>query len=565
MVVRDKISILRMFFIGCFILFFIMSIKINVRADTLKGPDVFDGLKWEYDHEASVIDENGWTQAMCSTDKYLVCLENGQDGEPDTLIAFYKTDKDEDGYTVPQYSYARHVRETDYEHGNGMTFNPNTNELIIATGGPKNPDNMGCLMVADADTLEYKRTIKVTDMDVFFSGVDYNVQTNQYVLQMGRSGGYEFLVTDSEFNILSRIEGIKRTSGTTFQDFCVYGDYIISVSYELSSGVNNYIQVYSISQGVRLGRYYIDFGDYEEKREAEDICQIEPGKFIISSGVASPRRIRFYSAEVPIVFNINSKVKNGTISQSEVLSDAGGECKINYEPDKNYELKSVIVDGNAVDINKYPKEYIFENINEDHKIEVEFTKIPKFRIETKVLNGTIKKSKSIFRNKNYKVTYQPNENYELDSIVVDGKSIDISGHESEFVFKDVQFSHNIEVKFKEKPSYKITTKAWNGKISDSIDKIYRDSNYFVSYESKESAELFCILIDGRFVSKNEFSNGYEFKNIQKDHSIQVLYLKDFVPICIIIGLVAFVIVIGYIRLVIKRRKRRIIKHKRKKR
>lgn len=562
MILSNKTGIL--LFVGAAVIMFLLFPMKNVFAATLKSPDGFDDIQWEYDHEASVVDENGWTQAMCATDKYLVCLENGQDGEPDTLIAFYKTDKDEDGYTVPQYSYARHTRATDYEHGNGMTFNPNTNELYIATGNPENPENFGSLMVADADTLEYKRTIKILNEEIFFSGVDYNSQTNQYILQMGRSGGYSFLVTDADFNILSRIDGIKRRTGTTFQDFCVSGDFIICLSYALGSRVTNYIVVYSISQGKLLGRYYLDFADYETKREVEGICMVEPGKFIISTGVSSPKRIRFYSATVPIVYNIEGKAQNGTISESNAQVDPGGEYKITYEPDKHYEVKRVVVDGKEVDIQKYPAEYTFTNVNEDHSIAVEFSKIPKFKIETKASNGTIQKTKSVFRDKSYTVSYKPDKHYELDSILVDGQAIDIKGHETEYTFENVREKHSIEVKFKEIPVFEITTKVSNGKISDGAAKVYRDTGYTVEYTPKEDAVLLAILVDGRLVSRSEFKNSYNFENIQESHSINVIYISDFVPLCIIIGSILLLLGIGYTVLTIRRRKRRIFKDRRRK-
>ena len=197
-----------------------------------------------------------------------------------------------------------------------------------------------------------------------------------------------------------------------------------------------------------LGRYYIDFADYEEKREAEDICMVEPGKFIISTGVASPRRIRFYSATVPIVYNIEGKAKNGTVSESNAQVEPGGEYKIAYQPDKHYEVKTVIVDGKEVDIQRYPSEYTFSNVNEDHSISVEFSKIPKFKIETEVSNGTIQKTKSVYRDKSYTVSYQPDEHYELDSILVDGKAIDIKGHETEYTFENVREKRVCNIAYK---------------------------------------------------------------------------------------------------------------------
>lgn len=565
MIIRNKNLMILGMMLGIALVVFLLFPMKHVFAETLKSPSVFKDVKWAYDHEASVIDENGWTQAMCATDKYLVCLENGVQGEPDTLIAFYKTDKDEDGYTVPQFSYARHVRETDYEHGNGMTFNPNTNELIIATGGPSNPDNRGSLMIADADTLEYKRTIKVTDMDVFFSGVDYNSQTNQYVLQMGRSGGYSFAVTDADFNILYIIDGVKRVKGTTFQDFCVYGDYIISISYGLSSGVDNYIQIYSISEKKRVGRYYLNFADYEEKREAEGICQIEPGKFIISTGVTSPRRIRFYSVTVPIVYNIQTEVVNGTVNGSNIEVDPQGECKITYNPDKHYELESITIDGEEIDVTKYPSEYTFSNVDKDHKISIKYKKIPKYKIVTSAENGTVSKSKSVYRGNNFKITFKPDLHYELDAVLLDGNPVTVEGDETEYILNNVQGEHAVDVIFKEVPTYEITTKIHGGKISEGTKKIYRGEKFKISYEAyKDSAFLLGILVDGKFISKDQNKTSYEFQNIQSNHSIHVIYVADFIPLCIIVVIVIVILLTGYIILTIKRRKRRIFRGRKRK-
>ena len=113
---------------------FLMELSPDALSHAALKTSDLETVAWNTVAETSMIDENGWLQSMCATDQYIVCLINGskKTTEPDTLIAFYRNTTDASGNPVEQYSYAFHVTETDYEHGNGMTYNPNTQEIAIA-------------------------------------------------------------------------------------------------------------------------------------------------------------------------------------------------------------------------------------------------------------------------------------------------------------------------------------------------------------------------------------------------------------------------------------------------
>ena len=112
--------------------FFLFFSDTTVSA-AVKTSDL-ETVPWSMVTESSIINEKGWLQSMCATDQYIVCLVNAskKGTDPDTLIAFYRNTTDIDGNPVEQYSYAFSVTETDYEHGNGMTYNPSTQEIAIA-------------------------------------------------------------------------------------------------------------------------------------------------------------------------------------------------------------------------------------------------------------------------------------------------------------------------------------------------------------------------------------------------------------------------------------------------
>ena len=111
--------------------FFLFFSDTTVSA-AVKTSDL-ETVPWSMVTESSIINEKGWLQSMCATDQYIVCLVNAskKGTDPDTLIAFYRNTTDTDGNPVEQYSYAFSVTETDYEHGNGMTYNPRRLQLPV--------------------------------------------------------------------------------------------------------------------------------------------------------------------------------------------------------------------------------------------------------------------------------------------------------------------------------------------------------------------------------------------------------------------------------------------------
>lgn len=80
-------------------------------------------------------------------------------------------------------------------------------------------------------------------------------------------------------------------------------------------------------------------------------------------------------------FKITTSVENGTITESKTDIPLGETRNISYSPNEGYTLASITVDGEEVDITKYPLEYIFENVNQHHTIHVIFSKIPELRVE----------------------------------------------------------------------------------------------------------------------------------------------------------------------------------------
>lgn len=530
-------------------LVFLMSIswfflfdKIPVQG-AIQDPDSFDGLAWEYLNEASVV-RKGWIQSMCVTDQYIVCFENrsSKNEKPDTIVAFYKGNMDEKGKEVPPFSYAKHVTERDYEHGNGMTYNPNTNEIYIVTGPVLDESNRGNVYVVDAETLLYKRTIQAGGGVHNFWGIDYAKDTNQYILQSDGSEGYLFYIADENFQIVDQISDVSQDPNTSVQDFCVSGDYILSMRYDKETELDNFMHVYSVSKKSFVGKYRVTPTREEKRVEIESICELSPGVILLSSAITSPRRIRFFRGVVPAVFKVATEAAGGTITESTFHAEGGKDYTVTFQPDKNHELTELAIDGEVVESRPDQTSYTFSKVQADHSIQAVFGKIPKYSISTSVRNGAITESKKIYRGNRCKVAYTPEPNYEVDRILIDGKDIPVTGYEQGYVFEDVKQAHSIEVRYAEIPSWSIMTKVRNGTISKSLRKVYRDTSQMISYQPDEEYILFSIKVDGAYVDKKKYRNEYVFSNVQKNYMIEVLYIWRYLPV--IMGICGVMILLG---------------------
>ena len=518
---------------------------IRVRADIYDVSDlIYAG--WEAIGELEISSARGWPQSICVTDKYIVCLINGAASEavPDTLVAFDKED----------YSYAFEVTEHDYEHGNGMTYNYRTNEIYIMPGPCLDRENAGNFYVVDADTLRYKRTFK-SPSGQNFGGIEYLEDTDQYVVSGG--DGSKFRLLDSNFEILEEISPRVRPEGSTYQDFCVTGDYIISPCYDGSTKVDNYFVVYSLSQKQYLNTFYADLPGDDSKKEIESLCEIAPGKIMLGVGISEPRRIRLYAATLRAAYDIHTKVENGTISASENVVEGGTDYQVNFKPNEHHELTELLVDGEKVESEPDQTEYTFHALSGDHTVKAVFTEIPKFWITTGVLHGTIDKDAQVYRDENWRVSYQPEENYELAGITIDGTAIHTEGVESSYRFTNIQDAHHIQVKYTEIPSWVIATGVKGGTISECIRKAYRGSSHTVSYEPKKGYVLNSVKVDGERVDMEKYKDSFTFSDISGAHRIEVVYRWRYLPVCAIGCTGAVLFLLFYIRVRLERRRKRI--------
>jgi len=80
-------------------------------------------------------------------------------------------------------------------------------------------------------------------------------------------------------------------------------------------------------------------------------------------------------------WNITTSVTNGTISENENNIPDGENRVVTYSPNEGYQLKSVTVNNEPVDISQYPHSVSFTDIHEDNDVKVVYELIPELEIE----------------------------------------------------------------------------------------------------------------------------------------------------------------------------------------
>ncbi len=222
-------------------------------------------------------------QSVCVTENYIYTIENVSDDAVtnDIIRAYYRNSTDENGNAVEQFSLAKTNDSQNLEHGNGMTYNPNTNEIIIAPYTNQNLENRGCLFIMDPDSMEITGTVKVSDSYNLLS-IEYDRSKDCYYAQTNSEAQYSNLVLDSNFQIIEDMGVEDPTPGYNFQAFCLAGDYLLQSPLTLNVSSENYLMAYSINERGIADYISINFGiEGATKLEPEQISRLDDNSFIL--------------------------------------------------------------------------------------------------------------------------------------------------------------------------------------------------------------------------------------------------------------------------------------------
>jgi hypothetical protein len=268
--------------------------------------DAFEGAVWELILEDNIELPNGIVQSITLTSHYLLTMENMRSNSPinNVIKAYHLHDVDRFGNPVERFSLAMQVEDMNWEHGNGMAYNPNTGEVAVSLYTHSSPETRGSLFIMDPLTLSYIRTVHVSD-DFNILGIGYDKLNDRYIIQTNHEANYAIMILNSDFEIIEVIGEFKDVNvGLNYQDLIVSGNYVINWPLVLGTEVDNHIMVFCLERADLVVATPVDFGfeDTVTWNEPESIVEIEPGVFIASVTVVNNgvRMHRLYQTEVPM-------------------------------------------------------------------------------------------------------------------------------------------------------------------------------------------------------------------------------------------------------------------------
>lgn len=295
-------------------------------------------------------------------------------------------------------------------------------------------------------------------------------------------------------------------------------------------------------------------------------------KIVNNATVTALGKTNNVHAEAASVYKIDTKVVNGTITDSMKEIARGSDKDVKYSPKEGYTLKSVTVDGNEVDKTQFKSEYGFTNVTANHKIEVVYEgtnapKIEKHFDKTEYKIGETILNTIIFRNdgvkdaiiKNLVIADQNKDGVKIDTSSIEVnytgsgnpivKVIDAATGKFNVLFDEFRGGDQVTIKFKsifekntekvendadatgdniEKitahaeatPKYEVITEVVNGTISPNVE-VKKGENAKIEYTPNDGYKLKKVTVDGKVVT--DHPENYDFTNISDNHKIKVEY------------------------------------------
>lgn len=359
------------------------------RAGTFSGDWSFaDEKTWTLLFEDNLNAYGGNVQSICVTDWYIITIENASNisASPDTVTAYWRYDHDANGNPVQQFSRARRVTDTDWEHGNGMTYMPGQNRVYVSLYSSLNPENRGDLWVMDPDTLQHVDTIHLSD-DWNALGIQYMEKSDTFLVLTNSEGNYSLLAYSADFGtIINNYGSMNRDDGASnFQDFYANGNYVLL----LPLGVHDYtgLHVYNTAERKFISDEHCTFDTYGASfAEPEGLDFIAPGRLIMTvteKNNDGSAYVRVYSADFSWVCDVSAESTGGSVDvtatdpEGNVVENPetvplGSSVSLAFSPEAGNVLSGLTIAGRGIGLSEDASSYEVGAVTDDLEVKVSF-------------------------------------------------------------------------------------------------------------------------------------------------------------------------------------------------
>ena len=336
-------------------------------------------------------------------------------------------------------------------------------------------------------------------------------------------------------------EEIKRGS-YVFED--IISNHVVTVSAEIdmftieTSGENvtitpslenveygsSHIITWQVADGYYIESIFVDREEIEVENNAQGSYEF--------SNITEDHSVEVKTKQY--TYSIDTSMKGGTITNSIKNTPYGSKQTVQWTADENYEITSILVDGQKQEItDKQKGEITFNNITSNHTVDVvaqHFSDLYFYNITTSGTNSAVTESKeNLPWGSSYKVSWKPAAGYHIVEVMVDNQPLTQEHMKAgEIEFTNIQENHTVHVT-SEINTYQIETSGENVTI-DPASTVNYGQDQTISWTAQEGYYIDSILVDNQPITIDDVTQGsYTFNDVKENHSIEVhasLYTYD---------------------------------------
>ena len=256
----------------------------------------------------------------------------------------------------------------------------------------------------------------------------------------------------------------------------------------------------------------------------------------ITSSESSDSRMFLGNAE----YGINVTYNEGGLVKYQTTVSEGKDALIIVSPNEGYVIEIVKLDGESFNPSSVSPDgksalYVISNVQSSHSVNVKFKQEDGSGEEHYAITASAgtggyispQGSVSVSSGSSKTFKFTPNNVYEVDTLLVDGKTAYISGNS--YTFENVTSNHTISVTFKkvrESTTYTITATAGSGGTITPSGEISvnngADQTFMISPSS--GYRINTVSVDGKSIQIT--NNQYTFSKVTKNHAISVTFASN---------------------------------------
>ncbi len=249
---------------------------------------------------------------------------------------------------------------------------------------------------------------------------------------------------------------------------------------------------------------------------------------------------------VPAQYNITASNNGGMITADPATVTEGGSSTVTWSGTEGLVLKSVSVDGTALNESDYTDHgdgtmsYTLTDITADHSVNVIYERdadapvdpdVESFYILTGIDNGSITPTVTVTTDEekaSQTITWTPADGYRITGVTVDDAAIaDFDPAGGAYEFTNITADHSVNVSCEKIPVYTVRTDGVNvSTITPTTTDIREGESFTVTWTPAAGMVLKDFKVDNVSVTLADGATSYTFDDIKANHRVYVEYGAD---------------------------------------